>query len=1084
MDFKDIGQHFSLSNMPQQQNCFSNFNSQFLVNNKNPGGCFNLNSFPSSSGNKQFISQSGVFQSTASQSKPNLSFTCYDSQASASNTVNTPTKCGPQGQKLLKYMKEIDGEYICYSTHIIGKGSFGKVVYGKNTKDEDICFKFEKISNHKNNSILSEEYRIYKYLEGGIGIPKILKFGKYRSSRYLAMELIGPSLDKYFNLCEKKFNLETTLFLGLQMLERIEFVHSRGIVHRDIKPNNFLFGKFKKTMDSGDSTLYVIDFGLSASYLEQVNQFNSGGFLNNNTPGSGFGIQTSNNNLTNNSALNINNTNKFGSGNFTSNMGNTPINRPQAKSYFPNLTNTDLSLVFNKNLAVNPERVVLDKDKEPTENKDLVINITCNQTSNPSNVGALTPPLNNTTSQSTPNNTHQLFHSNNMFKAAPNTISPQVPCFRHIPIKEGCRFVGTPRYASLNTHQGTKQSRRDDLESIAYIMVYFVLGDLPWQGVKAKTKSEKKEKIRLLKYSLSIEDEPMFKSLPQELKQFLRICRNTPYECKPNYSELKNLLVNLRIRMGYGEAPPVFQWEEFFVGESPYSHMKKKYKTLFEGYPTIPVSEYIDLIEKKKNESYPKQNNDNSDISLLETQTQSEINKSKSSQPNNIGANVSNTLKDTQNALKAQINQGNQAKRKQSFKENKGNNSNDKIDIDNIKYLKDNENQAYNMLYNNPNSNFINEANLNTFENDYIQPQDTTVLPANTASTLLAKKRSVNSLNNNSAKKSCNNEKSTLIDPCLQRLNQSISQAQQQINQSFKSPSPNPPNPVVSAEPSLLKLNRLISNNTYNSNLTNLEGLEIREFNPSKETPELNISNLNSKLTYNKTLPQQGKRKDLLINFNPERNITSKQSQTEAIFNNKNEVPELKTSLINEKDLDILNSLVSKTLNPEKKNKNLFFQEETFAPKPNNSFKIEINQEEAARLSQKSQSLSKSKGKSHSKQNLKGNELSTEAAQTEDHLLKRKNSNIIRINLDQINTDSQRDKTKQDSREEENVKKDSKGKSTPIEAGCAHLSFAAESVSKNNSNTADNMMKLTSSLNKAYSVNSNSLFKIKLPDFE
>ena len=102
-----------------------------------------------------------------------------------------------------------------------------------------------------------------------------------------------------------------------------------------------------------------------------------------------------------------------------------------------------------------------------------------------------------------------------------------IPCFKHIPFKDGCKFVGTPRYASLNTHQGLRQSRRDDLESIAYILIYFLLGDLPWQGVKAKTKSEKKEKIRLMKFTLQVDTEQMFKVLPGEFREFLKICRDS-----------------------------------------------------------------------------------------------------------------------------------------------------------------------------------------------------------------------------------------------------------------------------------------------------------------------------------------------------------------------------------------------------------------------------------------------------------------------------------------------------------------------------------------------------------------------------
>lgn len=192
---------------------------------------------------------------------------------SNSNNSNNNKNSANSVSKTHKYMKDIDG-YICYSTHVIGKGSFGKVVYGKKSNDEDICFKFEKICNHKNNSILREEHKIYKQLEGGIGVPVIYNYGQYKGSRYLVMELIGPSLDKFFNLCDKKLNLETTIYLGLQMIDRLEYVHTKGIIHRDIKPNNFLFGKFKKTMDTNDRTVYIIDFGLSAPYLEQVTENN------------------------------------------------------------------------------------------------------------------------------------------------------------------------------------------------------------------------------------------------------------------------------------------------------------------------------------------------------------------------------------------------------------------------------------------------------------------------------------------------------------------------------------------------------------------------------------------------------------------------------------------------------------------------------------------------------------------------------------------------------------------------------------------------------------------------------------------
>jgi len=76
----------------------------------------------------------------------------------------------------------------------------------------------------------------------------------------------------------------------------------------------------------------------------------------------------------------------------------------------------------------------------------------------------------------------------------------------HIPYRDGKNLTGTARYASVNTHLGIEQSRRDDLECLGFVLIYFIKGGLPWQGVKAKTRTEKYEIIKDMKLKTPIEE--------------------------------------------------------------------------------------------------------------------------------------------------------------------------------------------------------------------------------------------------------------------------------------------------------------------------------------------------------------------------------------------------------------------------------------------------------------------------------------------------------------------------------------------------------------------------------------------------
>ncbi|KAE8667988.1 Casein kinase I isoform epsilon [Hibiscus syriacus] len=128
---------------------------------------------------------------------------------------------------------------------------------------------------------------------------------------------------------------------------------------------------------------------------------------------------------------------------------------------------------------------------------------------------------------------------------------------KHIPYRENKNLTGTARYASVNTHLGVEQSRRDDLESLGYVLMYFLRGSLPWQGLKAGTKKQKYDKISEKKMLTPIE--VLCKSFSSEFTSYFHYCRSLRFEDKPDYSYLKRLFRDLFIREGY-QFDYVFDW--------------------------------------------------------------------------------------------------------------------------------------------------------------------------------------------------------------------------------------------------------------------------------------------------------------------------------------------------------------------------------------------------------------------------------------------------------------------------------------------------------------------------------------------
>ena len=130
---------------------------------------------------------------------------------------------------------------------------------------------------------------------------------------------------------------------------------------------------------------------------------------------------------------------------------------------------------------------------------------------------------------------------------------------QHIPQREGRSLTGTPRYASINNHLGVEQSRRDDLESIGYVLVYFLKGGLPWQGLKAKSATKKYKLIMEKKQSITIP--ALCQGCPSQFAEYLAYCRSLKFEAKPNIAYLRGMFRDLFRSQGYTNNHSSLDWD-------------------------------------------------------------------------------------------------------------------------------------------------------------------------------------------------------------------------------------------------------------------------------------------------------------------------------------------------------------------------------------------------------------------------------------------------------------------------------------------------------------------------------------------
>ena len=142
--------------------------------------------------------------------------------------------------------------------NLIGKGSFGLVFRGKNMSDNtEVAIKIE---DWKKKGNLLETEANFLYFLKGFGIPEVKSFGIYGKYKVLVQNLLGNSLEDIFEQFNKKFTIKDICMIGIQLMDRFEFIHSKYIVHRDIKPDNLVVDL------ETNKIIYLIDFGLSKKY--------------------------------------------------------------------------------------------------------------------------------------------------------------------------------------------------------------------------------------------------------------------------------------------------------------------------------------------------------------------------------------------------------------------------------------------------------------------------------------------------------------------------------------------------------------------------------------------------------------------------------------------------------------------------------------------------------------------------------------------------------------------------------------------------------------------------------------------------
>jgi serine/threonine protein kinase len=114
---------------------------------------------------------------------------------------------------------------------------------------------------------------------------------------------------------------------------------------------------------------------------------------------------------------------------------------------------------------------------------------------------------------------------------------------KHIEYRDGKSLTGTARYASVNSHVGVEQARRDDLESIGYVLLYFLRGNLPWQGLQGPDKHDKYKRIKECKIATPVDI--LIRGFPHQLAEYVNYSKSLRFEEEPNITYLKGIFESI-----------------------------------------------------------------------------------------------------------------------------------------------------------------------------------------------------------------------------------------------------------------------------------------------------------------------------------------------------------------------------------------------------------------------------------------------------------------------------------------------------------------------------------------------------------